>query len=451
MPRARVMLAATSSGSGKTSITCGLLKVILNRGLSVKSYKCGPDYVDTMLHKYVTGADSGNLDGYFVNRDALCQMLDSSDADISVIEGVMGYYDGIAFSDKASSYDVARETKTPVILVLDCKGMLNSIGAVLKGFTSYREDSNIAGVIFNRLPAALYDVVSYIALDLGVVPLGYLPNIDDDLFESKDIGLVTPDNLEEFNSRVKKLSEDIERYINVDRIVSIAQAAGELEYKKQETDKKYDVTVAVAHDDALCFNYGDNLRYLEKLGCKIKFFSPLNDSELPDCDGLVINDGYPELYAKQLSENKSMLKSIKKAIETGLPTIATGNGFSYLHEELEDISGNYYKMVGVIPDKAFNMRRLHSHQSYIQMKATKNNLLCKKGETFTSRECHYYDSDNSGKDFEATTPITNKKWSVANATDTLYAGYPVIYFPGNPNTANNFLYACTHYKSIKNK
>ncbi|MBQ7265849.1 MAG: cobyrinate a,c-diamide synthase [Firmicutes bacterium] len=447
----RVMLAATSSGSGKTSITCALLKVILNRGLSVKSFKCGPDYVDAMLHKSITGVEAGNLDGFFNDKNAIRQRLAESNADINVVEGVMGYYDGIAFSDKYSSYDIAIQTNTPVILVLDCKGMLNSLGAVLKGFVTYRENSGIAGIIFNRLPANLYDVVSYIALDLGVVPLGYLPNLDEGLFESKDIGLVTPDNISEFHERVDELAENIERYIDVDRIINIAQAAGEIEFEKNEVEKSFSLDIAVAHDKAFCFNYGDNLALLEKMGCNIKFFSPLEDSELPDCDGLIINDGYPEVYAEELSENTTMLKSINKAIKEGLPTIATGNGFSYLHEELESTDGNYFKMVGFIKDKAFNMHRLHSHCGYITAKATKDNLLCKAGETFNSNESHYYDSDNCGEDFEANVPVSNKKWKTGTATATLYAGYPVIYFPGAPKMAENFLKTCNRYKAKKNK
>ena len=206
------------------------------------------------------------------------------------------------------------------------------------------------------------------------------------------------------------------------------------------------MNIAVAHDDAFCFNYGDNLKLLENLGCKLTFFSPLKDSFLPDCDGLIIGDGYPEVYAAELSDNHELLRDIRRKIDDGLPTIATGNGFSYLHEQLEDTEGNYHKMVGIIKDNAFNLHKMHTHNNYITLKAMSDNLLCRKGETFNSKEAHYYDSDNSGESFEALTPINNKRWKVGNATPTLYAGYPIIYFPGDLKLAHNFLNTCNMYK-----
>lgn len=445
----RIMLAATSSGSGKTSITCGLLKVLMDRGLSVKSYKCGPDYIDSMFHKAVTGKDSSNLDGFYSTRDEMCQLLSEGNEDISVIEGVMGFYDGIAYSDKASSYEVARDTDTPVILIVDCKGMSNSIGALLKGFITYREHNCISGIIFNRLPASLYDVVSYMALDLGIETLGYLPNIEESIFERRHLGLVTPDNISGFMERVEKLAENIEKYIDVDKLIKIAQGAPKLDFTPVKLEKKFNLNIGIAQDKAFCFCYADNISTLEKLGCKITFFSPINDKYLPEnIDGLYITGGYPEIYAKELSENDSMLRDIKHKIKDGLPTIAECGGFMYLHEELEDLGGQYHKTVGVIKDKSFNNNRMHPHFGYITMKAKKDNLLCKKGETFTAHEFHYYDSDNYGDDFDIIKPISNKKWVAGNATDTMYAGFPHLYFWSNVNMTEHFLKKCVDYKRM---
>jgi cobyrinic acid a,c-diamide synthase len=377
----------------------------------------------------------------------MCQLLAEGDEDISIVEGVMGYYDGIAYSDKASCYEVAYQTNTPVILIVDCKGMSNSIGAVLKGFVNYRENSHIAGIIFNRLPSNLYDVVSYMALDLGVETLGYLPNVDEGLFARRHLGLVTPDNMDNFLDKVKRLADNIEKYIDVDKLIKIAQSAEALEFEPVKLEKKYDLNIAVASDKAFCFHYADNIATLKKLGCKVTFFSPLKDSEIPaDADGLFLSGGYPELYANELSENSSMLKDVKRKIEGGLPTIAECGGFMYLHDEIEDLGGTYHKMVGLINDRAFNTNRMHSHFGYITMKAKKDNLLCKKGETFTAHEFHYYDSDNYGDCFDVSKPISNKKWMAGNATDTLYAGFPHLYFWSNIEMTENFLKKCTQYK-----
>ena len=193
----RIMISATGTNCGKTSIVCGLLKILKDRGMNVKAYKCGPDYIDGMFHKEVLGVESSNLDSFFCNKDQLCALLDN-DKDLNVIEGGMGFYDGVGFEDKGSCYDISKLTNTPVVLIINCKGMSSSIGATLRGFIEYRQDNQILGVIFNRLSPNLFEGCKEVALSLGIVPLGYIPDIKEGLFDSRYLGLVTPENIDEY-------------------------------------------------------------------------------------------------------------------------------------------------------------------------------------------------------------------------------------------------------------
>ena len=303
----RIMISATGTNCGKTSIVCGLLKILKDRGMNVKAYKCGPDYIDGMFHKEVLGVESSNLDSFFCNKDQLCALLDN-DKDLNVIEGGMGFYDGVGFDDKGSCYDISKLTNTPVVLVINCKGMSSSIGATLRGFIEYRQDNQILGVIFNRLSPNLFEGCKEVALSLGIVPLGYIPDIKEGLFDSRYLGLVTPENIDEFNEKIELIAMYMSQYIDVDRLLKVAKCApNKLVYEKPEVEKKYDCVVAIAKDEAFCFNYDDNVDMLRELGCTVKFFSPLEDSHIPeDADGLILSGGYPELYAKKLSENTEL-------------------------------------------------------------------------------------------------------------------------------------------------
>lgn len=276
----RIMIAGTKSGSGKTTLTCGLLNCLVKRKFSVSSFKCGPDYIDPMFHQKVIGTRSGNLDSYFMSPEEVKESLweNARDTDISVIEGVMGYYDGIGFTSEASSYSIATITKTPVILVIDCKGMGCSIKAHLKGFLDFKEESGIKGVLFNRLPAVLYPEAVKMAEEFGVKPLGYLPTSKEFTLQSRHLGLVTAGEIKDLQEKLDRLSEKIEETVDLEAIFALAKEAEPLAFSiseiKSVTDGKT-VRIAVAKDDAFCFLYQDNLRLLEKLGVELIYFSPL--------------------------------------------------------------------------------------------------------------------------------------------------------------------------------
>lgn len=444
----RIMLAGTKSGSGKTTITCGILQCLVDRGYNVSSFKCGPDYIDPMFHSKVIGTNSANLDSFFTDSEVLNHLLykNSVGSDISVIEGVMGYYDGIGLTDVASSYSVATITKTPVILVLDCKGMSSSIGALLKGFVEYKPNSSIKGVIFNQLPKVIYKDVKKLAEDLGIIVFGYVPTISECMLESRHLGLVTADEIEDIKHKLELLANKLNETIDIEAIVELSKQAEAIDIKpicSTKTDKS--INIAVAKDNAFCFTYKDNIEMLKQMGCNIVSFSPLKDEKLPEnIHGLILSGGYPELYADTLSQNQSMLESIKTAIESGMPTIAECGGFMYLHDCIEDSEGNFRQVVGAIKGKCFKTNRLQRF-GYITLEAKEDNLIAKQTDKIKAHEFHYWDSDHGGDSFDAVKASGTKAWECIHATATLYAGFPHLYFYSNPSIAEHFVDKCIQY------
>lgn len=460
------MIAGTRSGAGKTTITCGILQMLVNRGIQVASLKCGPDYIDPMFHEKVLGVRSGNLDGFFMEEATLSSLLEkhSRDKDITVLEGVMGYYDGIGTSNIGSSYQVSMATNTPVILVLDCYGMGSlSIGAMLHGFVSFQENQ-IQGVLFNQLPAQLYEDMKALAEGMGIRPCGYVPTITEFQLESRHLGLVTADEVVNIKEKLRKLAEKLEESVELDAIIELAgqsdcleveeELATQGEFLDMEEDArnrnqektKETLRIAVAKDEAFCFIYQDNIELLQELGCDIVYFSPLHDEKLPEnIQGLLLYGGYPELYAKALSENESMKQSIREANSMGIPMIAECGGFMYLHETMEDIHQMVYPMVGVIPGKSFKTNRLKRF-GYVTIEATKDTLLARKGDRIKAHEFHFWDSENNGKDFVAYKPQSEASWECVHANERFYAGYPHVHFYTDVKVARRFVEKCREKK-----
>lgn len=451
MSKKRVMIAAISSGSGKTTITCGILQALVNRKLKVASFKCGPDYIDPMFHSKVIGARSRNIDSFFNDENTVKYLVDknSQNADISVIEGVMGFYDGLAgISTKASSYDVARITDTPVILLINCKGMSVSILPIIKGFKEYMKDSNIQGVILNQMPKMLYpEIKKSIEENLDLKVLGYVPNLKDLVIESRHLGLVTPDEIKDLKEKLNELADILEETLEIDEIINLADKSKDLIYNKPEIHKLEDnLRIAVALDEAFCFYYEDNIELLKEMGADIVYFSPLKDERIPDnIHGIIFGGGYPELYAKELSLNKTMIESVKSTVYNGLPCVAECGGFMYLHESMEDDKSQPYDMVGLIKGKAYKTPKLNRF-GYIKLTALEDNFLCKKGEEIAGHEFHYWDSTNCGSSFKAQKPLRKRNWECINITDNLFAGYPHVHYYSNMQFPYNFLKKCISYK-----
>ena len=342
----RILITAPASGKGKTLITCSILRAFMNRGYHVASFKCGPDYIDPMFHRTVMGVDSYNLDTFLCGRQGVKEILTRHGAgrDLTVIEGVMGYYDGLAgISTDSSAYDVAGATKTPAVLVLDCKGLSVSILPVIQGFLAYKCDSHIQGVILNRLSPMIYRrMKQMIEEQTGVRVYGYLPVLEDCVLESRYLGLKLPQELENIHAQLCRLGEQAEKTIDVDGLIELARSAEELDGLSESAGVSKDLEqaeklrIGIAQDEAFCFIYQDNLELLEDMGAELIPFSPIHDEQLPEAlDGLLLYGGYPELYASLLSENRKMLSQIQMMILDRLPCMAECGGFMYLTDTLE--------------------------------------------------------------------------------------------------------------------
>ncbi len=446
---ARVLFAGTNSGCGKTTITCAVLQALVNRGLRVGAFKCGPDYIDPMFHSRIIGAKAANLDAYFFDDNTLRFLLtqNGADRDISIVEGVMGYYDGMGLtSTRGSTYSVARITQTPVVLVVGAKGASLSVLATIQGFLDFCPDNQIRGVILNQCTGSTYEALAEeIRRRFAgrVRPLGFLPNLPDCVLESRHLGLVTAAEVEDLQEKLRLLAVQAEKTMDLDGLLELAKSAPNVNYEPVELPRFAPVRIAVARDRAFCFYYEDSLEALTRMGAELVAFSPLTDSELPeDIHGLYFGGGYPELYAGQLSENASMRRSVKNALTEGLPCIAECGGFMYLTEAIGD-----FPMVGYLPGRSFDNGKL-TRFGYVHLRAEKDQMLCKAGEAIRGHEFHHWDCTEPGKGFTAVKELTGRKhWKCVVSTPTLYAGYPHFHFYANPSFAVNFYRACLEEKN----
>ena len=445
----RLVIGAPASGGGKTTFTCGLLHALVKRGLSASACKCGPDYIDPMFHEQVIGAYSRNLDLFFASEQQVRSLVADSAAqtDVTIIEGVMGYYDGIAVSDQASAWDVARVTESPAVLVIDGRGRARSIAAEVAGFARFREDSRVEGVVLNRVSPMLYPrLKAIIEEETGVGVYGYVPMLDDCSLESRHLGLVTASEVVDLRAKLDKLASVMEDTVDIDGLLALAAGAPALGSRDWQGIAPLDLAIApriaVAHDDAFCFYYADALRLLEHLGAELVYFSPLADAALPEgVSGLYLGGGYPELHARELFENVSMRASIGDAIRAGLPTIAECGGFMYLHDLMEDETGEAFEQVGIVHGTSYKTSKL-GRFGYITITAAHDGMLARAGDALPAHEFHYWDSENAGDAFTAEKPQSTRSWTCAFSTETMYAGYPHLYLPGSPAAAARFVEAC---------
>ena len=441
----RFLIAAPASGSGKTLITCGILQALVNRGMKVASFKCGPDYIDPMFHSRVIGTKSKNLDAFFVDENILRYLFarTAQENDISVIEGVMGFYDGNSvLSMEASSHDVSRKLDAPVILLINSKGASISNLATLKGFLNFTEN-NIKGVIFNQMSQKVFDMIKPEVEKLGIKAIGYVPKVSHLILESRHLGLVLPNEIEELKDKLNQLAEVLEESLDIDLLLEMASSAPDLQYTVPEV-KKIDTPVKIgfAQDDVFCFTYEDNIEILRRCGAEIVYFSPLNDEKLPEVDAIVLSGGYPELHADKLCSNESMKNDIREKVAAGMPCLAECGGFMYLHERLEDADGNMHESCGVIKGEVKNTCKL-SRFGYISVSSEDPDSILKDGPV-KGHEFHYWDSDNCGDSWKAV-KTNGKEYTCMHEEGNLIAGYPHLYFYSNPEVPYNFLVKVKEY------
>ena len=450
MAMPRLLIGGTGSSCGKTTVTCALLRGWMTQGKRIEGFKCGPDYIDPMFHSKITGVPCRNLDLFLMGEQGVLSSLakGQKNRDVAVIEGVMGYYDGLGSSSFGSACHLSVVTQTPTVLVLNCKGMGLSTAAVAAGYQTFRENT-IKGVIFNQISPAMYPYYKEIVeQNTGLKVYGFLPSDPSVVLKSRHLGLVTTQEVGNIQSIVTRLGNLAVQYLDLDGLWELAQSAGEYPaFSKEPATAGAPVRIAVAKDRAFSFYYEDNLELLKSLGAQLVPFSPMQDREFPpDCQGLYLGGGYPELYAAALSDNRAMRETIRQKVEEGLPTIAECGGFLYLQESLTTPDGRSYPMAGALPG--------HSHMTgklvrfgYLTLKAEADSLLLKAGEEMNAHEFHYSDSDCCGEGYLAQKQ-NGKTWRCGQITETLYAAYPHLHFVGNPQAAQRFLDRCRQYGGI---
>ena len=431
----RLMISAMSSGSGKTVLTCGLLAALRRRGVGCEAFKCGPDYIDPMFHARVLGVPSRNLDLFLQGRAGVRRALGTQREPFALIEGAMGFYDGVAGTAEASAWDTARTGDIPVVLAVRPRGSSLTLAAQVRGTASFRDPGLIVGLILTDCRRSLFERLRPILeRETGLPVLGYLPPMEEAALESRHLGLVTAGEVEDLRARFDAVALQLERTVDLDRLLSLAGAAEEISDPVKTPERS--CAIAVARDEAFCFLYQDSLDALERAGAELRFFSPLRDGALPPCGGLYLCGGYPELYARALSENVSMRESIAAAVRGGLPTLAECGGFLYLQRTLEDGTGTAYPMAGVLPGAGFRTERLQRF-GYGRLRAERDSLLFRAGEQIPFHEFHYWDCTVNGGDLAAEKP-DGRSWRCGYVTDTLYAAFPHLHLGGELPLAERF-------------
>jgi len=449
------MIAATGSGCGKTTITCALLEALKRRGEKVRSFKCGPDYIDPMFHREILGIPSKNLDLFFAGEALTRELfLLDNDSDVSVVEGVMGLYDGMHVgSAEGSSYHLACALNLPILLVVDAHGMGRSILAVLKGFLEMDVQKRIKGVILNRISPMFFAAIKpLIEEELSLCVVGYYPKREEGAFESRYLGLKLPGEIGDLKAKVESAADVIEQSADMDRLLELSTVADCVDRLMSQDEETNRVRIGIAMDAAFCFYYEDNLRMLKEAGACLVPFSPLLDEKLPEgiC-GLILGGGYPENYAKELSENRKMLSEIKTALDAGMPSLAECGGFMYLHEGIQTRDGDCYEWVGSIPGKCSYTGHLVRF-GYLTMEEKQGRFLPWDHNRIRAHEFHYYDSDNNGNDCISTKPVTGKSWESANVGEDHFWGYAHLYYPSNPAFPKCFVEKCLNYfKTVDKK
>ena len=440
----RIVIAATHSGAGKTTITCGIISALRKRGLKVQSYKVGPDYIDTGFHEIAAGRPAKNLDSWLVGKDKLEEIFYNSigDADIAIIEGVMGLYDG-GRGGISSTAEIAKILNAPVILVIDAKSAGISVAATALGFREFDKNLNVAGVILNRIGSDSHEKMIVDALNkINIKSFGAIRRNEEIILPSRHLGLIqaTENN---FADVLDKISEKISAQIYLDEILNLAEKFSESKKIYSLIPNNYSLKIGVAKDEAFSFYYDQSLRELEKLGAEIIFFSPLHDENLPKVDGIIFGGGYPELFAAQLEGNKKIRSEIKRAAENNLPIYAECGGYMYLMNFLTDFEGKIFEMCGIIPTQAIMTEKLQM-VGYVDATIKKDCILGKVGEKIHAHEFHFSKEVGNLTEniFSCEKLRTGEKYFAGYADKNIVASYLHIHFAGCPSSAENFIKSC---------
>lgn len=459
----RIVLGAPRSGEGKTTIALGLMAALRRRELRVQGYKVGPDYLDTGYQRYAAGAAGRNLDLFMMGHDAVLHALAGAEADVAVVEGVMGLFDGHRDGvSPSSTADVARLLAAPVILVVDASRMAASAGALALGFASYDSGVRVAGVVLNRWnPRRSRAAVEAALVRAGVEVLGYVPAAEHLELPSRHLGLVVADELSaEVAAVMDRLAAHVEEHVDVDRVLSLAGEAPAVGGPEPNAGEAAETVaaggpaaaaalgplaggprIAVAWDDAFAFYYADNLALLREHGAELVRFSPLAAAELPVCDGLYLGGGYPELHARELSANTQLRRRLAAAIADGLPVYAECGGLLYLCRTLQDMDGRAWPLVGAVPGDAAMHDRLQG-MGYREARLAADGLLGRAGATVRGHEFHY---SSCALENDRHPAYVHEGSPEGYAAGDLFASYIHLHFAGYPALLEHWLERCRAY------
>ena len=442
------LLAAPRSGSGKTTMTCALLMALKRRGHAPCAFKSGPDYIDPMFHRAVLGVESRSLDLFFSAPETVRTLYAKGAAGhgAAVCEGAMGFYDGLGgVSDRASAWHLADTLGLPVLLVVEPKGQSLTLAAELKGLVNFRTPSHIAGILLNNCTARMHALLApMLEKETGLPVLGFLPKLPEAVIGSRHLGLYTAAEVENLQQKLALLADAAEEHIDWPRLLALCEKEPPALPVQPETPPAR-VRIAVAQDEAFCFTYAETLEAFRDAGAEVVFFSPLRDTALPEnIGGLYLPGGYPELHARELSENTSLLREIKQKIESGLPTAAECGGFLYLGQSLTDAEGQSWPMTGVLPGEAKDAGRLVRF-GYAALSADSDSMLFRAGESFPIHEFHHWDSTANGTALAAKKPVGGAAWRCGFVNEHFYAGFPHLYWAGTP-LPQRFAAAAENYR-----
>lgn len=458
----RIIIAGSNSGAGKTTIAMGLMLALKRMGLKVQPFKAGPDYIDPSYHTQMAGSTSANLDSWLIPEKILLELFQrrAEKADISVIEGVMGLYDGFQDGETGSTSHIAKILKCPVILIINAGSLSRSAGAIALGYKNFDGKVNIAGVILNNIGSQNHykNAKNSVEKNTDIPVLGFLPKDKNLKLPERHLGLIPSEENKLAENFKKTLLNYAKKYVDLNKIIRISKTAGKLKspansiFAQNKTRKDYGkIKLGIAKDCAFNFYYDDNLYMLKSLGAKLYEFSPLESARLPeDLDGLYIGGGFPELFAERLSNNLKLKMEILKFAELGMPVYAECGGLMYLAEELFDFNGKGHKMTGVF-DFSVKMGNKLQALGYAELNVMRDNLLSKKGEKI---KCHFFhwsyvDDIPGNNSFVYRTEKNGRTIYDGIAEKNVFASYAHLHFGSDVNVAENLICACGEYKKTK--
>lgn len=432
------VVAGTNSGCGKTTVTIGLMALLKSKGFRLASFKAGPDYIDPLFHQKVTGSPSYNLDSYIIDTVALKNRfaVHSEDADVAVVEGVMGLYDGMGQESAGSAAELSTLLGLPVVLVVNCKAMYQSVAALVSGFANYDPQVKVEGVILNHISGAAHFsfLKGLIESTSDVKVVGYLPSTNDLNLESRHLGLVQAEEVDGFDAKIEKLVSVMEETIDLSVLDKVsAYEMQQFSSFKGQFMSLVGLNIAVASDKAFRFYYHDNLELLEKQGAKLLYFSPLADQHLPaNCNAVYLGGGYPEVFAGDLSANQSLLSDLRNKAENGLPVYAECGGLMYLCSAIKQLDGETNAMSGV-----FNC----TTKMTSKLKRFGYALLEFEGEQCRCHEFHHSEIEEAGTNnfeyvYRLKKPNYNKEWICGLRRKNVVAGYAHVHFYSEPAFTN---------------